>query len=93
MLSHLGLAPFDAKLPVARITDPIAVDRVLEAVELFRSTHDRAHAVDMLRQAGLKKDYWHGVGIKRLLGVIEMARQDPKAVAESLVSLFKGLGI
>jgi len=67
------------------------IDCVLEAVELFRSTRDRAHAVDMLRQANLKMNYWSGIGIKRLLSVIETARQDHEAVAERLKSLLKGM--
>ncbi len=90
MLTNLRFAPFDAKLYVASIRDLTALDRVLEAVELFRSTHDRAHAVDMLRQVlrGMGRSSMT-IGIKRLLSVIEMARQDHEAVAERLVSLLK----
>ena len=91
MPTKLRLASFDAELYVAPISDPTAVDCVLEAVELFRSTRDRAHAVNMLRQANLTGNYWSGIGIKRLLSAIEMARQDPEAVAESLMSSVKDL--
>ncbi|KAI9431918.1 hypothetical protein H4582DRAFT_2084374 [Lactarius indigo] len=74
MLTDLSLTSFDTELQVAPITDSTALDRVLEAVELFRSTRDRAHAVDMLRQAGLgTNDGRLIIDIKCLLSVIEMA--------------------
>ncbi len=91
MLTKLRLASFDARLYVAPIRDLAALDRVLEAVELFRSTRDRAHAVGVLKQVELTVSYWSGIGIKRLLSAIEMARQDPEAVAERLMSLVKDL--
>ncbi|KAH8983743.1 AAA-domain-containing protein [Lactarius akahatsu] len=76
------------------ITDLTALDRVLEAVEIFRSTPDRAHAVGMLRQAGLGTEEGRlSIGIKRLLSVIEMARQDPEAVAKRLMSSLMGVGM
>jgi len=88
VLTKLRLASFDAVLYVASITDVTAVDRVLEAVELFRSTRDRAHVVGMLRQAtsGMQGRRLC-ISIKRLLSVIEMARQDHEAVGERLKSL------
>jgi len=45
----------------------------------------------MLRQANLTGNYWSGISVKRLLSAIEMARQDPEAVAESLMSSVKEL--
>jgi vesicle-fusing ATPase len=99
MLTDVGLASFDAELRVPPITDLNALDHVLEAVELFRSSRDRTRAVTMLREAGLgNTDERSGVGrlsigIKRLLSVIEMARQEPEAVAERLTSSLMGLGM
>ncbi len=90
-MTSLGFASFDTKLYVGPIRDLTSVDCVLEAVELFRSTRDRAHAVNMLRQANLTGNYWSGISVKRLLSAIEMARQDPEAVAESLMSSVKEL--
>ncbi|KAH9170060.1 AAA-domain-containing protein [Lactarius sanguifluus] len=85
MLTDLGLTP--------PITDLTALDRVLEAVEIFRSTRDRVHAVGMLRQAGLGTEEGRlSIGIKRLLSVIEMARQDPEAIAKRLTSSLMGVG-
>jgi len=85
--TKLRLASFDAELYVAPISDPTAVDCVLEAVELFRSTRDRAHAVGMLGQTIYRPLLRTGIGIKRLLSVIEMARQDHEAIAERLKRL------
>ncbi len=94
MLTDLGLTSFDAELHVAPIRDLTAVDRVLETVELFHSTRDRANAVGMLRQAGVgTEDGRLSIGIKRLLSVIEMARQDPEAVVERLMNSLMGLGM
>lgn len=52
--------------------------------------------MDMLRQAGFDgQDETSGlnIGIKKLLSVIEMARQEPEAVGERLVTSLMGLGM
>ncbi|KAI9453475.1 AAA-domain-containing protein [Lactarius psammicola] len=82
------LAPSDADR-----RRPLLIRRGV-AVELFRSTRDRARAVGMLREAGLGTDDGRlSIGVKRLLSVIEMARQEPEAVAERLTSSLMGLGM
>ncbi|KAH8983746.1 hypothetical protein EDB92DRAFT_2106197 [Lactarius akahatsu] len=88
ILADIGLTSFDAKSRVAPITADLTVfDRILEAVELFHSTCDRRHAVSMPRQASIgAEDAWLRIGIKRLLGVVEMARQDSQAFASSLMA-------
>ena len=94
MLTDVGLSSFDAELRVPPITDLHALDHVLDAVEHFRSSHDRTRAVNMLREAGLGTDNGRlSIGIKRLLSVVEMARQEPEAVAERLTSSLMGLGM
>ena len=48
----------------------------------------------MLQQAGLggqDMDTGLNIGIKKLLSVIEMARQEPEAVGERLVTSLMGL--
>ncbi|KAI9439370.1 AAA-domain-containing protein [Lactarius psammicola] len=87
ILTRLCPASFNAELCVEPISDLTAFDRVLEAVELFRSMSDRTHAVDKLREARRNRYPPLSIGIKHLLNVIEMARQDHEAVAERLVSL------
>ena len=94
MLEELGLSSFDAELRVPPITDITALDHVLEAVELFGSARDRTRAVGMLRDAGMgTREGRLSIGIKKLLSVIEMARQEPEAVAERLTSALMGLGM
>ena len=107
MLTDLGLASFDSELRVPPITHLSSLQRVLEAVELFSHREELAHAVGMLRQAGFQdsadNDMDLGevgggkgtmmVGVKKLLSVVEMARQEPENVAERLVSALMGLGM
>ncbi|KAI0310179.1 hypothetical protein OF83DRAFT_1178839 [Amylostereum chailletii] len=94
MLDDLGLSSFDAELRVPPITRLSALDRVLEAVELFSDAHSRKRAVAMLRQTGLDDESEKlNIGIKKLLSTVEMARQEPEAVAERLTSALMGLGI
>jgi len=92
MLTDVGLSSFDAELRVPPITDLTALDHILDAVELFRSPRDRSRAVNMLREAGMGTERLN-IGVKRLLSVIEMARQEPEAVAERLTSALMGLGM
>lgn len=104
MLTDLGLASFDSELRVPPITRLSSLKHVLEAVHLFRSRDELARAVGMLQQAGFQDsddggmDLGEGrgtmmVGVKKLLSVVEMARQEPENVAERLVSALMGLGM
>ncbi|KAH9061754.1 hypothetical protein EDB83DRAFT_2520186 [Lactarius deliciosus] len=73
----------------------VIVDNIehLLAVEIFRSTRDRMHALGMLRQAGLAgHEDRLSIGIKCLFSVIKMTRQDPEAVAKHLMSSLMGVG-
>ncbi|KAI0065735.1 AAA-domain-containing protein [Artomyces pyxidatus] len=98
MLTDLGLSSFDAELRVPPITSLLALDHVLDAVELFPSAKDRARAVAMLKQAGFGGQDEDGtgrlsIGVKKLMSIVEMARQEPEAVAERLTSALMGLGM
>lgn len=106
MLTDLGLASFDSELRVPPITRLSSLKHVLEAVELFPRRDELAKAVGMLQQAGFQDTEDGGmdlgvsegrgtmmVGVKKLLSVVEMARQEPENVAERLVSALMGLGM
>lgn len=87
---------FDADLRVPPITTLAGVDAVLREVELFSSEQERAFAVAQIESAGFGKETggYGGrmeIGVKKLLSVIEMARQEPENVAERLVSVLMGL--
>lgn len=51
----------------------------------------------MLEEAGFGRDDGRSpvlsIGVKKLLSLVEMARQEPHAVAERLVSALMGLGM
>lgn len=108
MLTDLGLASFDSELRVPPITRLSSLKHVLEAVELFPRREELTRAVGMLQQAGFQDKEDGGmdlgvsdgrergtmmVGVKKLLSVVEMARQEPENVAERLVSALMGLGM
>lgn len=74
-----------------------SLQHVLTEVELFSSAADTRQAVAMLQEAGFGRDDGRSpvlsIGVKKLLSLIEMARQEPHAVAERLVSALMGLGM
>lgn len=86
---------FDADLRVPPITTLSALDVVLREVELFQSDEERKRAIRQIEEAGFGKDTggYGGrmeIGVKKLLSIIEMARQEPENVAERLVSALMG---
>lgn len=99
VLTDLGLSEvFDSELRVPPIATLRALDTVLREVELFRSDDERHRAVGMLAQAGFTDGDDEGdarltVGVKKLLSMVEMARQEPENAAERLTSALMGLGM
>ncbi|KAI0722598.1 vesicular-fusion protein SEC18 [Earliella scabrosa] len=100
VLTDLGLAEtFDAELRVPPIASLRAIDIVLREVQLFATDEERRRAVGMLGQVGFapteaeEDSARTSVGIKKLLSMIEMARQEPDASAERLASALMGLGM
>ncbi|CAA7260138.1 unnamed protein product [Cyclocybe aegerita] len=91
ILTDLGLSEtFDSELRVPPISSLRALEYVVQEVELFPSEQQRRRAVRMLEDAGFggRDDLTPKlqIGIKKLLGIVEMARQEPEAVAERLTS-------
>ena len=70
---------------------------VLDEVQLFSHRGEREKAIQMLKQAGFSGDDETSsrlnIGIKKLLSVIEMSRQEPENVADRLISSLMGLGM
>jgi vesicle-fusing ATPase len=95
VLTELGFSDvFDSELHIPAISDLRSFEHVLREVELFRSSDDRRRAIGMLQQAGFGSDSRPlNIGIKKLLSIIEMARQEPEAVAERLTTALMGLGM
>ncbi|KAK8844660.1 hypothetical protein IAR55_006507 [Kwoniella newhampshirensis] len=84
------LSAFDTDIPIAPISTLDAVDHCLREVSLFSSPADHQRAMQMLREARFGEE-GRGellVGVKKLLSMAEMARQDPDPaykLASSLV--------
>jgi vesicle-fusing ATPase len=95
-LTDVGLAEtFDSELRVPPISSLSALDYVLREVRLFPTKEAHREALDMLSQAGFGAESRNGisVGIKKLLSMIEMARQEPDNTALRLTSALSGLGM
>lgn len=75
---------FDADIRVPAINDLQSVERIIRDVELFEDEQQLQHAMSLLRQAGFGDEGKLNIGVKKLLSMTEMARQDPDP-AEKLV--------
>jgi len=100
ILSDLGFSEsFDSELRVPPITSLRALEYIVHEVELFERREDRKAAIRMLNEAGFGGSSMDGlssklqIGVKRLLTVIEMARQEPDNAGQRLVSSLMGLGM
>lgn len=90
MLNDMEMAEaFDAEIRVPAITNLKSVDFVLKEVQLFDSPEEQRHAIELLEQAGFGGDTALSVGVKKLLSMIEMARQDPDPAEKLAGSLIQ----
>ncbi|RDB20001.1 Vesicular-fusion protein sec18 [Hypsizygus marmoreus] len=104
ILTDIGFAEtFDSELRVPPISSLAALEYVLREVELFTSTEERRAAVRTLRDSGIAGGSGEEgddgmssklqIGIKKLLSVVEMARQEPDNVGQRLTGALMGLGM
>jgi vesicle-fusing ATPase len=100
VLTEIGLSEvFDSEMHVPPISNLRALEFVLREVELFPNSDERRAAIAHLLEAGFsaKPDDERGrplqIGIKKLLSIIEMARQEPGSVAARLTGALMGLGM
>ncbi|KAH7105310.1 AAA-domain-containing protein [Auriculariales sp. MPI-PUGE-AT-0066] len=82
---------FDAEKRVPAISSSSALLKILQEVKLFRDDRELSRAARLIEQAGLGEtaDGEPGrllIGVKKLLSVIEMSRQEPTETAERLVN-------
>lgn len=82
--------------PISNLT---SLEYVIRDVQLFESSSERKRAMKMLEDAGFAlnaddegNSRLH-IGIKKLLSIIEMARQEPENVAQRLTSALMGIGM
>lgn len=92
ILTDLGLSEtFDSEMRVPPISSLRALEHVVQEVELFPSEQDQRRAIRMVEDAGFGSDKdglssTLQIGVKKLLSIIEMARQEPESVAERLLT-------
>lgn len=75
---------FDAEIRVPAINNLQSVAAVLKEVQLFSDERSLRHCLGLLEQAGFAGEGKLNIGVKKLLTMAEMARQDPDP-AEKLV--------
>jgi vesicle-fusing ATPase len=99
VLTEIGLSEvFDSELRVPPISNLAGFEYVIRELGLFQSPREAQSAMRMLEDAGFARDEdgetsrLH-IGIKKLLSIIEMARQEPENAANRLLSALMGLGM
>lgn len=97
VLKEIGLSGvFDSELHVPSILNLKSLDFVLHEVELFQSSDEHREAIRMLEEVGFSNDdsmEGRQIGIKKLLSIVEMARQEPENAVQRLVGAMIGLGV
>lgn len=94
MLTEMdAMDAFATTLRVPAITTLRQLEAVLADVELFRSPAELARALELLRQAGLDGEDKLAIGVKRLLTLVEMCRQDQDSAVDKLVTELVNLRI
>ena len=99
ILGDLGLGEvFDSELRVPPITSLRALEYIITEVELFESSQERHAAIRLMSEAGFRDQGTEEnsrlqIGVKKLLSVIEMARQEPENVGQRMLSALMGLGM
>lgn len=94
MLTDMQMSEvFDAELRIGPITTLSALGRVLEDVQLFRSRAEHKDAINQLQVAGFGTEGKLNIGVKKILSIVEMARQEPEDIAQRLVSGLINFGL
>lgn len=80
---------FDTDIPVAPIDSLDGVERCLREVQLFTNGGDHQRAMQLLKDAQFGENGRPEllVGVKKLLSMAEMARQDPDPAYKLVSSL------
>ncbi|GAA5872494.1 hypothetical protein JCM1840_006077 [Sporobolomyces johnsonii] len=84
---------FSTSLRVPAIDSLAQLSVVLADVQLFRAQAELDRALHLLKQAGLGEEGRLNIGVKRLLSLVEMCRQDQESAVDKLVSELVSLQI
>ncbi|KAM0792734.1 hypothetical protein ACM66B_002510 [Microbotryomycetes sp. NB124-2] len=90
-----ALDAFASDIRVPAISSLQQIEKVLREVALFGSNDEARRAMHLLHQAGFGDDGKVdslSLGVKKLLSIAEMCRQDGEGAADKLVSSLMGLG-
>ncbi|GAA5990739.1 hypothetical protein JCM10908_003214 [Rhodotorula pacifica] len=94
MLTEMdAMDAFATTLRVPALTTLRQLEAVLADVGLFRTPNELARALELLRQAGLDGEDKLAIGVKRLLTLVEMCRQDQDSAVDKLVTELVGLRV
>jgi vesicle-fusing ATPase len=77
---------FTSTLLVPSITSVPQLHHALAEMSLFRSQSELERAMGLMQQAGLGQDGRLQVGVKKLVGIVEMCRQEKDSMGDKLVS-------
>lgn len=80
---------FDTQIRVPAISTLSAVNNVLREVGLFENEQEGRQCLSLLEQAGFGAEGKLNIGVKKLLTMAEMARQDPDPVEKLVGSLIQ----
>lgn len=90
-----ALDAFAANLRIPAISSLREIEHIVREVALFPTKEEGERAMRLLQQAGFAgedKVQQLGVGVKRLLSLVEMCRQDRDGAGEKLVASLLELG-
>lgn len=94
VLTDMGMQDsFGADIRVPPIDSLDQLEAVIKAVELFPDQRRHDQVMQALRQAGFGEEGRLAVGVKKLLSITEMCRQDAAQAGPKLVSELMGLGL
>ncbi|KAG9045474.1 transport between ER and Golgi ATPase protein [Tulasnella sp. UAMH 9824] len=82
---------FDSQIRVPPVGTLSSIETILKEVELFQSSNHLKRAIQMLGEAGFAGEGRVNVGVKKLLSIVEMARQESEDPASRLVTELRNL--
>ncbi|KAG0148761.1 hypothetical protein CROQUDRAFT_654328 [Cronartium quercuum f. sp. fusiforme G11] len=94
MLQDMGMSDtFAADIRVPPISTLRSLEIVISAVKLFPDPKMHFRAMELLKQAGFQEEGRLAVGVKKLLNIAEMCRQDEGRAADKLAVELMNLSI
>lgn len=96
MLAEMDmLDAFATSIHVPSLSSLAAIDAVLGRLSFYGSTEDRSRFVQLMRQAGLDQEGKVIIGVKKLISLVEMCRQEEQGQSQvdKLVTELVNLGL